>query len=170
LYRVNAGGGEVAAIDGEIAWSADTKTNNSPFLVDNGSNSSAAFSAVEPGANVPLNIPGIIFDSERWNQSGGSEMQWAFDVPESGEYEVRLYMGNGFSGTSDPGERIFDVAVEGSVPTDLDDIDLSSQFGHEVGAVISNTVEVTDGTLNLEFIHGVENPLINGIEIVQLGV
>ena len=170
LYRVNAGGGEVAAIDGDIAWSADTVNNNSPFLSNPGSNNSASFPIVSPGANVPVNIPDAIFNTERWEQVGGSEMEWAFDVSESGLYEVRLYMGNGFSGTNDPGERIFDVAIEGSIPANLDDIDLSSQFGHQVGGVISNTVTVTDGTLNIEFIHGVQNPLINGIEIVQLGV
>ena len=42
-----------------------------------------------------------------------------------------------------------------------------------VGGVISNEVVVTDGTLNLEFLHdaleGMENPLINGIEIIQIG-
>ncbi|MGD1910657.1 MAG: malectin domain-containing carbohydrate-binding protein [Rivularia sp. (in: cyanobacteria)] len=169
LYRVNAGGPEVAAVDGGIAWSADTTSNNSSFLVDAGSNNTASFPAVEPGDTVPATVPGAIFDTERWDQPGGSEMEWAFDVPTEGTYEVRLYVGNGFSGTNDPGERVFDVAIEGSVPTNLDNIDLSSQFGNEVGGVISNTVTVTDGTLNIEFIHGVENPLINGIEIVQLG-
>ncbi|GEM_PF-2043938 len=170
LYRVNAGGSEVAALDGDIVWSADTVDNNSPFLSNPGSNNSASFPIVGPGANVPENIPDAIFNTERWDQPGGSEMEWAFDVPESGLYEVRLYMGNGFSGTNDPGERIFDVAIEGSVPANLDNLDLVSEFGNEVGGVISNTVTVTDGTLNIEFIHGVENPLINGIEIVQLGV
>ncbi len=170
LYRVNAGGSEVAALDGDIAWSADTVNNNSPFLSNPGSNNTASFPIVGPGANVPESIPDAIFNTERWDQVGGSEMEWAFDVTQSGLYEVRLYMGNGFSGTDDPGERIFDVAIEGSVPSNLDNIDLSSQFGHEVGGVITNTVTVSDGTLNIEFIHGVENPLINGIEIVQLGV
>ena len=169
LYRVNAGGGEISATDGSIAWSSDTVSNNSSFLVDPGSNSTAAFSAVEPGATVPAIVPDAIFDTERWDSPGGSEMQWAFDVPEEGLYEVRLYLGNGFDGTNDPGERVFDVAIEGSMPENLDDIDLSQQFGHETGGVINNTVNVTDGTIDLEFIHGaVENPLINGIEIVQL--
>ncbi|MEM8828032.1 MAG: malectin domain-containing carbohydrate-binding protein [Cyanobacteria bacterium P01_G01_bin.19] len=170
LYRVNAGGAEIAATDGGIAWSADTPGNNSPFLSDPGSNNTASFPAVEPGANIPNSVPDAIFDTERWDQPGGSEMQWAFDVPEEGPYEVRLYLGNGFDGTNDPGERIFDVAIEGSVPNNLDDIDLIEQFGHQTGGVISNIVTVTDGTIDLEFIHGaIENPLVNGIEIVQLG-
>jgi len=168
LYRVNAGGPEIAAIDGGLAWSADTSGNNSSFLADPGSNSTASFPAVEPGPTVLATTPGAIFDSERWDQPSGSEMQWAFDVPTEGTYNVRLYLGNGFGGTSNPGERIFDVAIEGSVLSTIDNIDLSSQFGNLVGGQINNTVEVTDGTLNLEFIHDVQNPLINGIEIVQV--
>lgn len=168
LYRVNAGGSEIAATDESIPWSADTTSNNSSFLVDLGSNQTAAFPAVEPLTNVSPNVPDAIFDSERWDQSGNSEMEWAFDVPDAGLYEVRLYLGNGFDGTSEPGERIFDVAVEDSIPENLNDLDLSEQFGHEAGGLISNTVSVTDGTLNLEFLHGVENPLVNGIEIIQL--
>ena len=169
LYRVNAGGSQIAAPDGGVAWSADTVSNNSSFLADPGSNSTAAFPAVDPGPTVPAIVPDTIYDTERWDSSGGSEMQWAFNVPEDGLYEVRLYLGNGFDGTSEPNERIFDIAIEGSVPEELDDIDLVQRFGHQTGGVIYQTAMVTDGTLNLEFIHGaVENPLVNGIEIVRL--
>ncbi|MBE9045662.1 hypothetical protein IQ255_14820 [Pleurocapsales cyanobacterium LEGE 10410] len=167
LYRINAGGGQVAAVDGGIPWSADTTETNSPYLVDPGSNNTASFPPVEPGAQL-TGVPGPIFDSERWDNVGGSEMQWAFDVPQAGLYEVRLYLGNGFEGTINPGQRVFDVAVEGAVPISFDNIDVSQQFGHLVGGVVSSTVTVNDGILNLEFIHGVQNPLVNAIEIVQL--
>lgn len=168
LYRVNAGGSQIAAVDGDIAWSADTASNNSSFLSNPGSNNTASFPAVGPGATVPNTVPGQIFDSERWDESGDSEMQWAFDISENGLYEVNLYLGNGFEETSEAGERIFDVAIEGNIPTNLNDVDLSQQFGNEVGGVIRNTVKVSDGTLNIDFIHGIQNPLVNGIEIVQL--
>ena len=167
LYRVNAGGNAIAAIDGGSDWSADTMANPSPFLVA-GSNRTAAFSAVTPNGLVPDTTPDSLFNTERWDEPGSAEMRWAFDIPIAGFYDVRLYLGNGFIGTNDPGERIFDVAIEDNIPTNLDDIDLSDQFGHQVGGVISNVVEVTDGNLNIDFLHGVENPLINGIEIIQL--
>ncbi len=172
LYRVNAGGPQIAAIDGGLDWAVDTTAANNSNLADPGSNNTAAFPAVDPGATVPITTPGEIFDTERWDQPGGTEMQWEFDVPVQGFYEVRLYMGNGFSGTSSPGQRVFDVAIEGNILSSLDDIDLSNNasfFGHEVGGMISNIVQVTDGTIDIDFIHGVENPLINGIEIIQLG-
>ena len=168
LYRVNAGGPEIAAVDGGIAWSEDTANFNSPFLANPGSNG-VAFSGVKPAAQVPATIPEALFNTERWDQVGGSEMQWAFDIPNPGLYEVRLYMGNGFNGTNDPGERVFDVAIEGTVPESLNDIDLSQQFGHLSGGIISHTVNISDDLLNIDFLHNIQNPLVNGIEILQVG-
>ena len=168
LYRVNAGGPTIAATDGGPDWLADTADNNSAFLFDPGSNNTFSFPAVEPGPSVPSSVPGTIFDTERFDQVGGSNLQYAFDVPATGDYEVRLYLANGFLGTSAPGQRVFDVAIEGSVPSNLNDVDLSAQFGSRIGGVISNVVTVDDGTLNIEFLHEVQNPPINGIEIIQL--
>ncbi|MGB7249896.1 MAG: malectin domain-containing carbohydrate-binding protein [Phormidesmis sp.] len=167
LYRVNAGGQEIGATDGGPNWSADTKSNKSDFLSVPGSNTTSGFS-IQPGSSVAPNTPGEIFLTERWDDAAAPEMQWAFDTPVAGQYEVRLFVGNGFSKTSNPGDRRFDVTVEGVVPAGFDDIDPSGQFSHRIGGMLSQVVTVTDGTLNLEFGHGVENPLINGIEIIQL--
>ncbi|ETX13162.1 hypothetical protein OCH239_13095 [Roseivivax halodurans JCM 10272] len=169
LYRVNAGGEQVAAIDGGPDWAADTATTPNPYLSDAGSNSTTGFPQVEPGASVPATTPGAVFDTERWDDADGTEMAWSFDTPLAGLYEVRLFLGNGFTGTSAPGERVYDIAIEGEVLANLDDIDLSADFGHLTGAMISNIVTVTDGALDITFLHGTENPLINAIEIIQLG-
>lgn len=168
IYRVNAGGQEIVATDGGPNWAADMQASNNAFLVTAGSNDTAEF-AVQSGATVAAIVPDSLFFTERWDSASAPSMQWAFDTPTAGQYEVRLFMGNGFDGTSAVGNRVFDVFVEGTVPTNFDNIDLSAQFGHRVGGMISQVVSVADGTLNLEFSHGVENPLINGIEIVQLG-
>ncbi len=168
LYRVNAGGPDIAATDGGPNWLADATT---PFLVDAGSNSTVLLtSQVLPGETIPASVPAGIFATERWDEAGGSSMKWAFEAAVPGFYEVRLLAGNAYVGASRVGDRIFDVAIEGSVPTKLNNIDLSAQFGHQVGGLLSQVVEVTDGTLNIEFLHGaVENPMINGIEIIRLG-
>ncbi|MEL6931153.1 MAG: malectin domain-containing carbohydrate-binding protein, partial [Cyanobacteria bacterium J06600_6] len=169
LYRVNAGGELIPAVDGDLDWSADTEAENSEYLVEPGSNSVIAYPLVEPGTDIPVTVPNEIFDTERWSMPDAESMAWAFEVSEAGLYEVRLYAGNGFDGSSEPETRLFDVAVEGNVPTEFDDIDLSKQFGHLVGGIIAHQVEVTDGTLDLEFLHGaIENPMVNGIEILRL--
>ncbi|MEO1465995.1 MAG: malectin domain-containing carbohydrate-binding protein, partial [Cyanobacteria bacterium J06633_1] len=167
LYRVNAGGVQIAALDNNIPWSADTIADNNFYLSNSGSNTVAAFPNVLPGGSL-TDIPQEIFASERWDLPEDPAMAWAFDIPQAGLYEVRLYIGNGFAAADEVGERIFDVAVEGNVPIEFAEIDPVGQFGHEIGGVISTTTEVRDGTLNLEFIHGRENPLVNGIEIWQI--
>ncbi len=166
IYRVNAGGPELAALDDGPAWAADTTANPNTNLSDPGSNNTAGFAPNNPGPTVPATVPGAVFDTERWDNSGGTEMQWEFAVTTPGTYQVNLYMGNGFPGTSAPGARVFDVMIEGETPANLDDIDLSGDFGHQVGVLISNSVVVTDGAVTIDFIHGVENPLINAIEII----
>jgi Malectin domain len=165
-YRVNAGGPEIAAIDGGPNWLTDTA-----FLLDAGSNTVAGFPAIQPGIRVPLNVPKEIFDTERFDRISATEdteMQYRFAV-DPGLYEVRLYMGNGYQGTRSAGARVFDVAIEGKILSNLNDIDLSRKFGNAVGSMISNIVMVTDSNLDIKFLHGVENPLVNGIEIIQIG-
>ena len=170
LYRVNAGGPEVAAIDGGPNWSADLNVANSPFLANAGSNTVSNFN-VQPGLALPPSTPAAIFLDERsdfGSPTNPAEMAWAFAVP-SGTYEVRLYVGNGFGGTAAIGDRVFDVALEGTVPASLNNIDPVAKFGNLTGGMLSHVVQVTDGTLNIDFLHDIaENPLINGIEIIQL--
>ncbi|MEO0947163.1 MAG: malectin domain-containing carbohydrate-binding protein, partial [Cyanobacteria bacterium J06641_5] len=169
LYRVNAGGPLVVAIDDGPDWLADTRTDNSDFLLDPGSNRTTTYQpgTIAPGATIaPSSVPSSIFDSQRFDAIGGTNQQYAFDVPEAGDYEVRLYLSNGFTNASEPGQRVFDVALEGIVPSSLDNVDPTAQFGHRVGGIISNEVTVTDGTLNIEFLHGIRNPVVNAIEIV----
>ena len=109
--------------------------------------------------------------TERWDDStdAAGEMLWNFPTG-NGDFRVRLHMKNGWDGSSDPGQRIFDVAVEGSVPAIYDDLDLSDQFGHRVAVMLPHDVTVSDGSLDIEFIHGpANNPTINAIEIIELG-
>ncbi|SKB34153.1 Por secretion system C-terminal sorting domain-containing protein [Salegentibacter holothuriorum] len=169
LYRVNAGGPGITAIDGKLDWEEDTSTNNSTYLTHPGLNSTFASSMISYIAAVDQSTtPVSIYSTERYDSgSGAPNMTYAFPVDNPGKYEIRLYMGNSYSGTSAAGQRIFDVSIEGVVYPSLDDIDLSDIFGHQIGGVLVKEVEVTDGLLEIAFIHGaIENPLINGIEIL----
>ncbi len=171
LYRVNAGGAAITAIDGALNWEADVISNNSQYLVEAGSNTAFASSNMPVDASVDqTTTPLDIFASERFdNASGVPDLKYSFPVPQSGDYEIRLYMGNSFSGTSQAGERIFDVEIEGIVFPDLSSIDLSGTYGHQIGTVITHTMNITDGFIDIKFLHGsVENPLINAIEILTV--
>ncbi|MDT0686452.1 malectin domain-containing carbohydrate-binding protein [Autumnicola psychrophila] len=168
LYRVNAGGPAIPAIDGEMDWGADTSGGNSPYLVQAGGNRTLKYGMKSYHPDVDLTTtPTGIYNSERYDdKSGPPNMTYSFPVSTSGIYEVRLYFGNGWKGSSSPGQRVYDVEIEGIIPSDLNDLDLSSRFGHQVGGIVIYNAEVLDGTLDISFIHNVENPLINGIEIL----
>jgi hypothetical protein len=169
LYRVNAGGPEIAAIDDAgVNWSADTVANNNEYLQEPGSNTTFS-TTINSTTNINTdNVPVAIFTTERYDSNPGPpNLTYAFPVSENGNYEVRLYLMNGFDGTSQPGQRVFNVTIEGNPYPQLSGVDLSDRFGHKVGSVISTVVPVNDGEINISFLHDTENPLINGIEILE---
>ncbi len=178
IYRVNAGGGQVAALPGDplstLPWAANTgqgAQSGTGFSVNTGNISTHSIANQnDPGArdaSLPDYVPYQVFNMERWDPPAAPEMFWSFDVTPGATYAVRLFVRNGFDGTSEAGERVFDVEIEGTEI--FSDIDLSGTFGHQVGAKLEHTLTVTDGSLNIEFLHDVENPLINAIEIAQIG-
>ncbi len=165
LFRINAGGEPVAALDEGPDWAADSLANPSMYLAAGGDfvNTFPVLS-VEP--TVPASTPGAIFESERWDSFGGAEMLWQFPVVEGTPVAVRLYLMNGFDGTSDPAQRVFQIEIDGELV--FSEIDLSAEAGHRVGTVRVHPT-TSDGMVDIRFLHGVDNPLINGIEIVQTG-
>lgn len=169
IYRINSGGGQIAAIDGGIPWEEDTTSSNSPYLAIDGGNRAfaSAKTGYDPGVDLST-TPTAIYAWERWAEDSGSpSMRYAFPIAQPGSYEVRLYMGNGWNGANDPGERVFSATIEGNVYPDLTDLDLTATFGHQIGGVVTHTVDVTDGTLEIDFTHGsADNPMLNGIEIM----
>ena len=185
LYRVNAGGVEVAAADGGIPWSADTQATNSPYLVNPGSNNDFPANG-SPNLNVDLSLlpagTGAVAEMigiERWDNTNDAngEMAWAFDVAAGTEVTVNLYLAELFTGlpdldgSGDPtGDRVFDVSVDGIVPAAFSGIDPYTLAGgaFATASIVSHTL-ISDGTIDLEFIHGSENTAIKGIEIVVAG-
>ncbi|MEM9743740.1 MAG: kelch repeat-containing protein, partial [Pseudomonadota bacterium] len=168
IFRVNTGGLAVDAIDGGVNWEEDTPANSSQYLVSSGSNVASSFQINGFSAEVDLSAtPTSIFASERWDRSGGGNIVYSFPVTPGDTYEVRVFAGNGWSGTALPGQRVFDVLIEGQAFSDFREIDLSALFGHQVGGVLSTTLTAQDNSLDIEFVHGLaQNPLVNGIEII----
>ena len=163
LFRVNAGGGLIAALDEGPDWSADTLNNPSIYRAAGGDFINA-FEVQNVESTVPAATPTAIFATERWDVLGGPDMLWQFPVAEGTPVEVRLYLMNGFDGTSQPGQRVFDVEIDGELAFSA--IDLVAEAGHRIGTVRSYET-IADGLIDIRFLHVVDNPLINGIEIVQ---
>lgn len=172
LYRVNAGGPTLTSVDDGPNWAADTATT-SPLRTSGSSVATAPSSLATPinDAAVPKGDldrpPAQLWTTERNDPAGGNEMLWAFPVPAGTAVQVRLYLANRNNATDDLGERVFDVQLDGA--TVLDDLDLSGTVGHNFGTTRSFDV-VSDGTVDIRFVNGVNNPLVNGIEIINRDV
>jgi hypothetical protein len=160
LYRLNAGGPIIAPLDSGPAWVPDDGFYSGGSQVVTGRTVSAL------DASVPSSTPGAVFETERFNPPGTTELRYDFSVDAGRQVEVRLYMMNGFSGTSQPGQRVFDVEINGSLV--FDNVDLSRDFGHQVGAMLSAGV-TSDGSIRIVFKRNVQAPLVNAIEISAAG-
>jgi len=165
LHRVNAGGSSVTATDGGPNWSADTSTSSS--FRNTGSSTSSYTGTVSLDSSVPAGTPTTLFNSERYDPAGGNEMMWTFPVTAGTPTQVRLYFANRCTCTQSPGQRVFDVRLDGQ--TVLDDFDMVAAAGATNRGVMRSFDITSDGTVNIDFIHGVENPQINAIEILKRG-
>lgn len=161
LFRVNAGGPALPATDGGPAWLAD---NGSSTLRNAGSTPASwnAISALMP--DVPPSTPWALYSSERWDANDGNDLQWHFPVTAGRHVLVRVYLANQCTCTSAVGQRVFSATVDGTAV--FSDLDMVAAFGDRVGGV--RTLALTsDGSVDLTFLHGVQNPLVNGIEILD---
>lgn len=162
LYRVDTGGPSVQATDNGPDWSGDT-SDPSPYR-NNGSSTASWSQVPNVASNVPSSTPSAIFNSERYDSSGG--MQWSFPVTAGIPIEVRLYFANRYTGTSQVAQRVFDVSLDGS--TVLNHYDIVADAGDQTGTMKKfDITSPASGNVTIGFSHEVENPLINGIEIVR---
>jgi hypothetical protein len=84
----------------------------------------------------------------------------------NGNYRVNLYFADTYTGTQKVGARVFDVLIEGSLR--CDNLDIFAEAGGFTALTKTADVSVTDGVLNIEFRHVVENPKINAIEVLEV--
>ncbi|MFG2106372.1 malectin domain-containing carbohydrate-binding protein [Micromonospora chersina] len=164
LYRVNAGGPAIPATDGGPDWAGDTATAPSPY--HNGGNTAQAYGTNATfDATVPASTPATLFNAERWDQATAPDMQWDIPIAAGTRVDVRLYFANRYAKTGVVGARKFDVSVDGVLK--LNDFDpVAGAGGTDRGTMRSISV-VSDGVVDIDFGRVVENPLVQGIEIVK---
>ncbi len=164
LYRVNTAGPQLTSLDCGPNWSQDTNNTGQGSPFRNSGSSVSTWTPVPSTVNVPATTPNDIFTTERWDPAASPEMQWAFPVPVGTPVQVRLYMANSCTCTNGPGERTFDIRLDGNLV--LDNYDEVSDVGWRVGTMKAFNL-TSDGTVNIDFGHRTEMPLINAIEIVR---
>ena len=162
LYRVDAAGPSVGATDGGPDWSDDSGST-SPYRNAQSNVATYSPSATED-STVPAGTPTALFDSERWSPTDNPPMTWSFPVPTGDQVQVRLYFANRYSGTTNVGQRVFNINVEGQT---LNNFDIVAATGGTNIATMRAFNVTSDGAVNITLTHAVENPLINAIEIIQ---
>jgi hypothetical protein len=150
--RINAGGGKYTDGNGDV-WFAD-------FGYNTGHKSS-------PPAAIAGTADDVLFQTQRWDAKAGEELYYSFDVPD-GDYVVNLYFAEAYSEVLYPGGRQFDILLNGS--TVEYKLDIYDEVGRNTAHMKSYEVTVVGGQLNIEFIHGIENPTISAIEIISFAV
>jgi hypothetical protein len=82
----------------------------------------------------------------------------------NGKYTVKLHFAETFEGITGTGQRVFSFNVEGR---EFKDFDVWAKSGGFARAYVETVpVEIADGKLDISFTPNIENPEINGIEIM----
>ncbi|MDX9972802.1 MAG: malectin domain-containing carbohydrate-binding protein [FCB group bacterium] len=152
LYRINCGGSNYTDPEGN-AWSGDAGYYNTGTVYT--TSASIAGTDLDP-----------LYRVQRFDHTTAPEMMYSLPVS-PGAYRVRLHFAEVYGGTAYVGARYFDVKCEGVLM--LDNLDVFREAGRNAALVKELAVEVSDGTLNLEFIHQKQNPMIQGIEVLREG-
>jgi hypothetical protein len=114
--------------------------------------------AERPDAQIANTKTPAIYRSELYSMTS-----FSYPLP-NGKYIVKLHFCETYEGITGPGERVFSFNVEGH---EFKDFDVWAKAGGFLRAYIETVnVVITDGKLDITFTPNVENPEINGIEIL----
>ncbi len=154
-YRVNAGETADRVLSDGRTWTRDVGFWNTGVA-----------GAIDSSIGIAATSFDEMYRSSRTDTQGGAEMLWSFPLT-NGSYSLSLHFAeHSFTAA---GQRFFDVEIE-DVPV-LDDFDIFAAAGNaQYRAVVrSFTVTVTDGVLEVLFLHrpGGANPTVMGIEVVS---
>jgi len=99
-----------------------------------------------------------LYRTERYSMTA-----FSYPLP-NGKYTVKLHFAETFEEINGPGQRLFSFKVQGR---EFKDFDVFAKAGGVQRAYIENVnVDVTEGKLDIAFTSHVQNPEINGIEII----
>lgn len=144
--RIKAGAGAIKDSSGN-AWLADTGFVGGDVIE-------------RPDLPIANSKEQDIYRSEHYAMDA-----FAYALP-NGKYQVKLHFCETFEGITGPGERVFTFNIEGKT---FKEFDVWAKSGGFARAYVETVpVEIADGKLDIKFTPGVENPQINGIEILPV--
>jgi hypothetical protein len=117
---------------------------------------------IDRGADMKIagtNDPKI-YQTEHWSMDS-----FIAEVP-NGKYTVRMHFAETYEGIDSEGPRVFDVKLQGAVV--LKDFDIQKIAGGVQKALVREFkgITVSNGILQIDFASKLQNPAINGIEII----
>ena len=168
LYRVNAGGEKILATDGGLDWMSDEASKPISYVSKGGGEIASGTSSEELfyHSSVPSSTPTALFKKGRQTSATETNMQWTFPLPgkEGSLYQVCLYMVNSCACSSEDGQRVFDLEIEGKKVAEH--MDLAGQFGHQTAVTLCYPIKLgKDGKLDINFLRDIKSPIVNAIEI-----
>ena len=133
-----------------------TNSDGTVWLADQ--NFTDGDTAERPDAQIANTTTPEIYRSERYSMT-------AFSCPvPNGKYIVKLHFCETYEGITGPGQRVFTFNVAGH---EFKDFDVFAKAGGALRAYVETVnVEITGGKLDVSFTPNIENPQINGIEII----
>ena len=150
VIRVNAGGTSYVDPAGQT-WLADTGYNGG---------TTATTTVTVAGTTNPT-----LYKSERYRTPSTIPLTYTFSVP-NGNYLVRLHFAETYSLSKGAGKRVFDIDVQGTRAFDNVDIFVMAGGGNRA-LVLEKPTTVTNGQIRLSLYQQVQNPKINGLEIIS---
>lgn len=172
VERINFGAAGFTATDGGPNWKGLTGTapitNGNLYLIGSQDYSTVSRTWTRH-SSIPASMPDAdfqtIFDSERWDDTPAPEMKLTVSDLANGIYKVRLYVGE-----SQPQAeliRIYNVLFQNIER--VTGFNTKVHFGgpNVAGTIEVDNIEVTSNVLTIEWIHSVQNPQVNGIEILK---
>ena len=145
VYLVNAGGNNYT--DGKAqVWTADTFFSGGK-----------TYSTSAPIASTNNDK---LYQTERFGQNFSYSL-----AVDSDRYQVNLEFAEIY--WDEAGKRIFDVQAEGQLV--IDDLDIFAEVGKNAALTKTIEVDVTDGTLNLDFSTLADHAKVSAIEVIALG-
>ena len=145
VAAINAGGGAYTAVDG-TPYAADNAFDGGSTQVSN--------------VDLPNTDDDALYNDWRYGD-------FAYHLPVyPGAYTVELHFADTYN--TAPGQRIFDVAIEGA--TVLDNFDIIAEAGANTALVRTFEVNVADGVLDIALANGsAGNARLDALRVIRVG-
>jgi len=153
--RINVGGGQIVDPSSGNMWQADNYYNTGKNAsLDDASQAIAGTSFDE------------LYRTGRFDEAEYPNLIYSIPIP-NGRFRVTLYFAETWEETWKRNARKFNIYLEGALA--VSELDIYAQVGNYTALKEVFVLELIDGSLDIEFEHVVENPILNGIEVLSLG-